>query len=143
LRSSSAPVALVAGLAIAGCGQQKLAPSNTPAAVSTPRATATATATAAPSRSSSGTFTGSDVLTQFGDVQVAITLAHGKITDVRALKLPSDRPRSQYISQTVEPLLRNEVINAQSANINLISGASYTSDAWANSVHAALVKAGL
>jgi uncharacterized protein with FMN-binding domain len=142
LRTSSAPAALVAGLAIAGCGQQKLTPSNKPAAVSTPRATATATATAKPSRRSSGTFSGADVVTQFGDVQVAITLKRGQITDVRALQLPSDRPRSQYISQTVEPLLRNEVINAQSANINLIAGATYTSDAWANSAQAALAKAG-
>ena len=140
MRTSPAPLALAAGLAIAGCGQHKIARSNKPAKVSTPHATATATATA--SRRSSGTFTGSDVGTQFGDVQVAITLKGGQITAVRALRLPYDRPRSQFISQTVQPLLRNEVINAQSANINLISGATYTSDAWANSVQAALAKAG-
>jgi uncharacterized protein with FMN-binding domain len=140
LRTFPAPLAVAAGLAIAGCGQHKLTQSNKPAKVSTPRASPSATAPAR--RRSSGTFTGSDVGTRFGDVQVAVTLEGGQITDVRALRLPFDRPRSQFISQHVQPLLRNEVINAQSADIYLISGATYTSEAWANSVQAALARAG-
>ncbi|MEA2497083.1 MAG: hypothetical protein QOJ29_4994 [Thermoleophilaceae bacterium] len=123
---------LAIGLSVAGCGHQKVQRSNKPAAV-------TATQTTSTSRSTpDGTVTGRDILTKFGDVQVALTLKGGRITDVQWLKLPLDRPRSRYISQTAAPILRSEVLSAQSGKINLVSGATYTSDAWANSVQSAL-----
>jgi uncharacterized protein with FMN-binding domain len=74
-------------------------------------------------------------------VQVSVTIRHGRIADVQWLKLPLDRPRSRYISQTAAPILRVEVLSAQSAHINLVSGATYTSDAWASSVQSALGQA--
>ena len=74
-------------------------------------------------------------------MQVSITLRHGRIADVQWLKLPFDRSRSRYISQTAAPILRIEVLSAQSAHINLVSGATYTSDAWASSVQSALSQA--
>jgi uncharacterized protein with FMN-binding domain len=127
------PTALVAvGLALAGCGHKKVQRSDKPAAV-------TATQTTGTSRSMpDGTVTGQDILTKFGDVQVSLTLKGGRITDVQWVKLPLDRPRSRYISQTAAPILRSEVLSAQSGKINLVSGATYTSDAWANSVQSAL-----
>jgi uncharacterized protein with FMN-binding domain len=88
-----------------------------------------------------GTYTGQDVYTQFGDVQVKVTISGGKITDVQALQLPFDRPRSEEISQYVEQPLHDEVLQAQSAQIDIISGATYTSDAYAQSVQAALDQA--
>jgi uncharacterized protein with FMN-binding domain len=88
-----------------------------------------------------GTYTGQDVYTQFGDVQVKVTISGGKITDVQALQLPFDRPRSQEISQYVGQPLHDEVLQAQSAQIDIISGATYTSDAYAQSVQAALDQA--
>jgi uncharacterized protein with FMN-binding domain len=130
---------LLAGLAIAGCGgHQKIQRSDRPATV-----TGT-TPTTAPARSpapASGSFTGADVPTRFGDVQVTLKLARGHITDVQWLKLPSDRPRSRFISQNASPILRSEVLSAQSARIDLVSGATYTSDAWATSVQSALTQA--
>jgi uncharacterized protein with FMN-binding domain len=134
-----APYVLVAGLAVAGCGSHKVQRSDKPAVVTTPRASATP----APASRSNGTFVGRDVVTRFGDVQVSVTLKSGRIADVRGVKLPFDRPRSQEISNAASPLLRNEVLNAQSADINLLSGATYTSDAWATSAASALAKAGL
>jgi uncharacterized protein with FMN-binding domain len=114
----------------------------------TPRAaTATPAATAAPATGSggtalaNGTVTGSVVQTQFGTVQVQVTIAGGKISDVTALQLPSDRQRSAQISQIVEPMLRSEALTAQSAQIDLISGATYTSDAYAQSLQSALDQA--
>ena len=120
-----------------------------PAANATPRA-ATPTpraATATPATGSggtalaNGTVAGPVVQTRFGPVQVQVTIAGGKISDVTALQLPSDRQRSAEISGIVEPMLRSEALTAQSAQIDLISGATYTSDAYAQSLQSALDQA--
>jgi len=81
------------------------------------------------------------VATRYGDVQVAVVLSGNRIVDVKALELPFDRARSQYISSQVAPLLHDEVIQAQGAQIDTIGGATYTSDAYAQSLQSALDKA--
>jgi uncharacterized protein with FMN-binding domain len=134
---------VLAGVALTGCGQHKLHRSDQPAAITTSQAPASARSTTSPTgpqHKATGTFTGANVLTKFGDVQVSLTLEHGRITDVQWLKLPYDRRRSQYISQNASPILRSEVLSAQSAHIDLVSGATYTSEAWANSVQSALAQ---
>ena len=123
-------------------------PAASPAGRSAPRVSA---ATPAPAASpaagaggaalADGTVTGSLVQTRFGPVQVQVTIASGKIADITALQLPSDRQRSAEISQVVEPMLRSEALAAQSAQIDLISGATYTSDAYAQSLQSALDQA--
>jgi uncharacterized protein with FMN-binding domain len=90
---------------------------------------------------SSGTFTGQDVPNRFGDVQVQVTVVNGKITDIKAPQLPSDRARSAYISQVAGPMLRNEGLQAQSARIDIVSGATYTSESYAQSMQTALQQA--
>jgi len=75
---------------------------------------------------------------RWGPVQVAVTVDGSRITNVNALELPMDHARSVYISQTVAPMLRSEVLQTQSANINVISGATYTTEAYAQSLQAAL-----
>jgi uncharacterized protein with FMN-binding domain len=113
-----------------------------PAASSTPRAGTAAPATGSGGTAlANGTVTGSLVQTRFGPVQVQVTIAGGKITDVTALQLPFDRQRSSQISGIVEPMLRSEALTAQSAQIDLISGATYTSDAYAQSLQSALDQA--
>ena len=87
-----------------------------------------------------GTLTGQDVRTRFGDVQVQVTLKNGKITDVLALLLPT-HGRSGSISQAVEPMLHDETLQAQSAQIDIVSGATYTSEAYAQSLQSALDQA--
>jgi uncharacterized protein with FMN-binding domain len=87
------------------------------------------------------TIDGPTVRTQFGDIQVAVSLSGTHIVDVQALQLPFDRPRSQFISDQVAPILRQETLDAQSAQIDTISGATYTSDAYAESLQAALDQA--
>ena len=79
--------------------------------------------------------------TQYGPVQVRVTMTGARLTDVEALQLPSDRSRSVSISQYAGPRLRLEALRAQSANINLISGASYTSQGYADSLQGALDQA--
>ena len=64
-----------------------------------------------------------------------------RIVDVKALQLPFDRSRSKYISDQAGPYLRTEVLDAQSAQIDTIGGATYTSESYAESVQSALDKA--
>jgi uncharacterized protein with FMN-binding domain len=87
---------------------------------------------------SDGTFTGATVSTNFGPVQVGITIAGGKLVDVRALQLPSDRTRSADIAAYSSPILRSEALSAQSAQIDVVSGATYTSEGYAQSLQSAL-----
>ena len=103
-----------------------------------PTATTQPQATSAPASTTSGTVEGATVQTRFGPVQVAVTVKGGQITDVTALQLPSTDRHSLSISQAVEPMLREEALQAQSANIDLISGATYTSTGYARSLQSAL-----
>ena len=96
-----------------------------------------------PSAVVNGTFTGSVIQTYYGDVQVKAVVLGGKLVDVKALTLPSDRSRSAEISQIAGPMLRTEAIQAQSAYINIISGATYTTQGYAESLNAALIQAHL
>jgi uncharacterized protein with FMN-binding domain len=102
-------------------------------------------ATQAPKSGSShpgnATVTGQDIQTRFGDVQVQVTISNGKIVDITPLTLPFDRQRSAEISQYVEPILRSEALSAQSAQIDIVSGATYTSMAYAQSLQSALDQA--
>lgn len=89
----------------------------------------------------SGTFTGQDYPNQFGDVQVKIVISGGRITDATALQYPTDRARSALISQQALPLLREEVLQAQTANIDILGGATFTTESYAESVQSALDQA--
>lgn len=106
---------------------------------STPNATETPVATGP----ADGTYTGTSVQTRFGNVQVSVTIAGGLITDVTALQLTDDDGRSVQISNRAAPILREEVIAAQSANVSNVSGATYTTQAYLSSVQSALDRAGL
>jgi uncharacterized protein with FMN-binding domain len=107
----------------------------------TDTATTPATTTTAPSTAGQRTITGDTVSTQFGDVQVAVVFEGTRIVDVKPLQLPFDRPHSQAISNVAAPLLHDEVVQAQSAQIDTISDATYTSEAYAESVQSALDRA--
>ena len=85
-----------------------------------------------------GNFTGQDYPNFYGDVQVKLVVSGGKVTDVVALQYPTDRPQSAYISSVAVPLLRTEVLQAQTAQIDVISGATFTSESYAQSVQSAL-----
>jgi hypothetical protein len=84
---------------------------------------------------------GDPIDNQYGTVQVRVTLQGNTITAVTALQMPFDRERSQYISRQAEPYLRQEALQAQSAQIDVVSGATYTSDSYAQSLQSALDKA--
>ncbi|MDQ0799337.1 FMN-binding protein [Arthrobacter sp. SLBN-112] len=86
----------------------------------------------------SGIYKGTAVQTRFGPVQVQITVANGKITDVTALQLTNTDGKSIQISNRAAPLLRSEALAAQSASIKTISGATVTSSAYVTSLQAAI-----
>ena len=112
---------------------------------STGNSGSTATATPAPTTGTATgtrTITGSTVSMPYGDVAVQITVTNGKVTDVQAVTLPA-RGHSGQISNYVAPILASEALQAQSANINIISGATYTSEAYAQSLQSALDQAGI
>ncbi|MFH5878965.1 FMN-binding protein [Arthrobacter sp. NA-172] len=97
-----------------------------------------ATAKAGASAKAGGTYAGTAVDTRFGTVQVQVTVKAGVITDVTALHLTDQEQRSVQISARAAPLLRSEVLSAQTANVQTISGATYTSEAYLTSLQAAL-----
>ncbi|MFF1386201.1 FMN-binding protein [Arthrobacter sp. NPDC058288] len=90
-----------------------------------------------------GTYAGSVVQTRFGAVQVQITVNAGSIKDVVALHLTDDDRKSIQISNRAAPLLKAEVLAAQSADVQTIGGATVTSDAYLSSLQAAIDAANL
>lgn len=93
--------------------------------------------------SATGTFTGDTTQTRYGPVQVQITVANGTITDVTALQLTNSDGRSVQISQQAAPILRQEALQAQSAQIQSVSGATFTSEGYTTSLQSAIDRAGL
>ncbi|HAF10577.1 MAG TPA: FMN-binding protein [Chloroflexi bacterium] len=145
-RVTAALTATVAGLIL--IATFKVSPEDAAGLEPTPSASAGAGRLTGPTPStgrpaSSGTVTGDSVQTIFGNVQVAITVSGTKLVDVQALTLPSDRSRSARISDYAGPMLRSEAIQAQSAQIHVVSGATYTSRAYSQSLASALKKAHL
>jgi uncharacterized protein with FMN-binding domain len=90
----------------------------------------------------SGTYTGTATQTRYGTVQIQVTVANGKVTNVQALQYPSSNSHSSSISQYAVPTLITETLQAQSAQINAVSGATYTSQGFVQSLQSALVQAG-
>jgi uncharacterized protein with FMN-binding domain len=86
----------------------------------------------------SGQLTGNAVNTPYGTVQVQLTIQKGVITDATALHLPSGGGHTGQISSYAGPQLRSEVLVAQSAQIDTVSGATYTSEGYIQSLQSAL-----
>jgi len=121
--------------------------SNTGTGTTPPAAGGAARSPGTPKTSATGTgtktYTGSSVDTQYGPVQVQITVSNGKITAANAIEYPMNGSRDQQINSFAIPRLNSEAVSAQSANIDMVSGASYTSDGYAQSLQSALDQAGL
>ncbi|WP_351224406.1 FMN-binding protein [Streptomyces sp. NPDC002133] len=85
---------------------------------------------------------GDEAATQYGPVQVRLTLSGGRITAAEAVKTPSSDPNSRQIAATAVPKLNQAAVAAQSARIDTVSGATYTSEGYIKSLQSALDKAG-
>ena len=111
----------------------------------TPSASPSATADPGSSSGADGTYTGDsvDVGHNYGNVQVEITVQGGRIVDVTTLEVPQNDGRSSQISSVAIPYLVDQALQAQSADVAGVSGATYTSVGFASSLKSALVQAGL
>lgn len=89
-----------------------------------------------------GTYTGPAVDAYYGYVQIQAIIAGGQLARIKVLQYPSDRRTSVFINRQALPMLRDEVVSAQTADVDIISGATLTSEAFIRSLDAALKKAG-
>ena len=116
-------------------------PTKSGSASAKPTAAAPTVAPTKPVGGVTGSFTGSVANTRYGPVQVKITVENGKIIDAQAVQAPSGS-NDRYTQKAV-PRLREQTIAAQSANVQGVSGASFTSYGWYQSLASAISKAGL
>jgi uncharacterized protein with FMN-binding domain len=89
------------------------------------------------------TVTGSSADTRWGPVQVQVTVENGKITDVTVVDYPTENGKDRQINARAIPVLVQETLDAQSADIDMVSGATVTSEGYLESLQAALDQAGL
>lgn len=121
------------------------------AAESPTTSTTTSGSTAAPAAGAAGgtdpsstrTVTGPTVQTQWGPVQVQLTLEGGRITDVSVLQHPSGNPQDDAINSYALPILVRETLDQQNAQIDMVSGATVTSVGYLQSLQSALDQAGV
>lgn len=114
---------------------------NTTPSPTTPTATTPSTTTTTATTYKDGTYTGSVADAFYGNIQVQVVIQSGKITDVIFLQHPQDRSTSVYINSQAMPILKEEAIQTQSANVDLVSGATDSSNAFVQSLQAALSQA--
>ena len=88
-----------------------------------------------------GSYTGKVADAYFGNVQVQAMISGGKLTDVQFLQYPQDRPASARISNNAMPILKSEAITAQNSQVDIVSGATQTSQAFSESLADALSQA--
>ena len=139
--SSAQSTAAATAKATAAAKSSKPAKSSGATATETAAPVATQAPAASSTKSINGSFTGPAVFVNYGTVQVKITVANGRITDAVAVQAPSGR-NDRWTNMAV-PILKQQTLAAQSANIQGASGASYTSYGWYTSLQGALAQAGL
>jgi uncharacterized protein with FMN-binding domain len=105
------------------------------ASSSTPSSSPAATKPAA-----TKTVTGDSINTRWGPVQVKITVSNGKITSATAVDYPENNPRDEEINATAIPKLQQESIGQSTSKIDMVSGATYTSEGYIQSLQSALDK---
>jgi len=105
--------------------------------------TITTPAEPAPPAGPSGTFVGASVSNSYGSFQVQIVVRDGTITDVQPLVIGLGDSTSRAINQDAVPTLEARVLDAQSASVSYVSGASYTSQGYLGSVADAIANAGI
>jgi uncharacterized protein with FMN-binding domain len=124
-------IAVLAGHVLAAPTNPDLAPPAVPA-----QPGASPNAIARPLRD--GTATGPRIETDYGPVQVRVTVKNGAITDIEALILPSVHERSRWIAANLVPRLRQRILTAQTADVDVMSGATFTSSGYIGSLQFAL-----
>jgi uncharacterized protein with FMN-binding domain len=127
---------------IAADAATSLTPSTSAASPATPDTTRPAELDDDPSGFADGVYLGTAEYTEWGDVQVQVTISDGAIIDIAAVQYPTGR-KSSSINDRAVPMLEAEAVVLQSADLDIVSGATYTSRTYADSLQAALDQAAL
>ena len=149
-RSASGTGTALGGSALSAGASTPAAAAPAPSASASATSSAAASPTASPAKTTStssgvknGTYTGTTETIPFGPVQVQAVISGGKLTNVVVLQVPDRGGYEDQIVQTAVPELTSEALSKQSANIDVVSGATYTSQGYAESLQSALDQAGL
>ena len=149
-RSASGTGTALGGSALSAGAGTPAAAAPAPSASASATSSAAASPTASPAKTTStssgvknGTYTGTTETIPFGPVQVQAVISGGKLTNVVVLQVPDRGGYEDQIVQTAVPELTSEALSKQSANIDVVSGATYTSQGYAESLQSALDQAGL
>ncbi|MCW2497460.1 FMN-binding protein [Jatrophihabitans sp.] len=146
-KTESHPLSSPGALPSAGLSETGATTGTTPSAKTTSPAARSSSAPKAKSSSTapatSKTYLGASVTTRYGIVQVKVTVRGGKIVNVSFAQLTAFDGRSQQINASAAPQLLQETLTAQSAHIDTVSGATYTSDGYLQSLQSALDAAGV
>lgn len=141
----TATTAAVAGTTSSGTGNSGTGPTGTTGSTSTGTGSSSSTpgpsATSTPSTataSATKVITGSTVDTRYGPIQLQVTFSGSTITAITALQTPNEDGRSVSINEQVVPMLTQEAMSSQSAKIDTISGATYTSEGYIQSLQSAI-----
>lgn len=136
---------LLAIVALVGVGGLIAVVAYKPKAEVTTTTSSPAPAAAAPTSTSGtykdGSYTGTAFDNQYGSVQVKATVSGGKLTNVEFLQMPYEESRSASLSAYAKPILLKEALAAQSASVDIVSGATSTSESFMNSLQSALDQA--
>jgi hypothetical protein len=97
---------------------------------------------AAPPPPAVATLVGDTVGTPYGNVQVQVSFSGSKITRIKVLQVPRESGRDAEIADYSVPILNREVLDSQSAQVDSVSGATYTSEGYLQSVQSAIDKRG-
>jgi uncharacterized protein with FMN-binding domain len=93
--------------------------------------------------SAAKTYTGDAIMTRYGNVQVEITVENGKVTDAKVLQVPWNNGKDQEINSYAVPILNQEAVDQQGSTIDMVSGATYTSQGYIRSLQSAIDQANL
>jgi len=135
-QASSAQTSVHVSTSASGSTTSTAPTTSTPGATATPAPSATASAPAA--ASATKTITGTAVDTRYGPVQVKVTFSGTTITAVDTVQYPSESGRDVEINSQALPILQQETLSKQSAQIDTVSGATYTSEGYIQSLQSAI-----
>lgn len=126
---------------VAVLGARSGVASGAPSTAATPSPGTSGSPGVAASGGDSRTVLGDVAATPYGPVQLQVTFAGAQVVSINPVQLPSGRPRDDEINSYAVPILAQEALQAQSASIDVVSGATYTSEGYAQSLQSALDKA--
>ena len=133
----------VAGPASSGGGSASSSGTSSGSSIGSSSGSSNGSSSGSGGSTASGTYTGNSVMTRWGAVQVQITVADGRITAAEAVEYPQANPRDRQINAYALPVLAQEATQAQSADIDAVSGATVTSDGYVQSLQSAIDQAHL